>query len=588
MHPGRVQCGERLLVLLEREELEHGLGDLVADAVDGQQLGVGRSAQTLERAEVRGEVLRRGLPDVADADAVEKARQRRLAARVDLLQQVLRAALAPAVELEQLLLFAAQGEDVLDRVDQLRLDELLDLLGAEALDVERTAAGEVHDAPDQLRVAVDVVAVEELALWLQRVCADRARVGRRCGLRLGAPLLFEDAHDLGDDVAGSLDLDDVALAHVALGQQRPVVQRGVAHGDAGELGGLQVRDRRDRAGAADLRADPLDARAGEARLELVGERPPRRARGAAELRLQGDVVDLGDRAVHLVRELVAAGLEVVVVGVQRREIASRHGGFGDGEAPRRQLFAKRGVCRDFDALDVTDGEGEEVQRPPLDHSWVEQLERARDGVARVAERAFAAGLFALLQRREPTLGHDDLAADLDARGEGAVARQLGRKVADGAQVASQVLAGLPVPARQPAHQHAVLVEQVGADAVELGFTAPGQLGVVRELQELAGTGDERVDVFGLHQRLEAAHLDQVRLRLERAAALQRRSDALGRGVLGHQRRMGLLELAQLDEQLVVLGVGEVTLAVVVVLVVGRADAAPEFVEFFSRRHRGRW
>ena len=46
---------------------------------------------------------------------------------------------------------------------ELRGNQLLDLLGAEAFDVERASAGEVYDSANQLRRAIEVAAVEELA-----------------------------------------------------------------------------------------------------------------------------------------------------------------------------------------------------------------------------------------------------------------------------------------------------------------------------------------------------------------------------------------------------------------------------------------
>ena len=85
---------------------------------------------------------------------------------------------------------------------------------------------------------------------------------------------------------------------------------------------------------------------GEARLELVRERPSRRARGAPQRLLVLDEVDLGDRAVHLVGQLIPLGLEVVVVGVHFGEALGRRRRLCDGEAPGRQLLAQRGVGRE--------------------------------------------------------------------------------------------------------------------------------------------------------------------------------------------------------------------------------------------------
>lgn len=165
-----------------------------------------------------------------------RTRQRRRLAAFELFEQVLRAAGAPAVEFEQLLLLAGEREHVLERLHVARGDQLLHLLRSEPFDVERAAAGEVHDATDQLVLAVERAAVEELAVEVQLATATRAVRRWRGRHRIGRTALGEHAHHLGDHVAGALDLDLVADPHVAFGEQAPIVQRRVAHRHAGEFG----------------------------------------------------------------------------------------------------------------------------------------------------------------------------------------------------------------------------------------------------------------------------------------------------------------------------------------------------------------
>ena len=233
--------------------------------------------------------------------------------------------------------------------------------------------------------------------------------------------------------------------------------------------------------------------------------------------MQFEVVDLGDDAIQFVRQCVTLLFEFVTEGEDLGEVLGRSGRCRDGKTPGGQLLAELFVRAKGKAFDVTDGKRQEVERAALDDSRVEQLEGAGHGVARVAERAFAAGLVALLQRREADLGHDHFAADLDARRERTWAGELHRQIANGQQVARDVLATLAVAARQATHQDAVLVEQVGADAVELGFATPGQRGIFGEFEQLAGALDKGAHLIGRHQRFEAAHRGEMFLGRKGAA-----------------------------------------------------------------------
>ena len=98
----------------------------------------------------------------------------------------------------------------------------------------------------------------------------------------GRPRLGDRAHDLRDHVARAAHDDGVADAHVLAPHLVLVVQRGVGHGDAADEHRLQPRDRRDRAGAADLDVDADDLGRRLLGRELVRDREARRARDEAE------------------------------------------------------------------------------------------------------------------------------------------------------------------------------------------------------------------------------------------------------------------------------------------------------------------
>ena len=71
-------------------------------------------------------------------------------------------------------------------------------------------------------------------------------------LRAGRPLVEHDLENLRDDVAGALHHHRVADAHVLARDLVLVVQGGVGDDDAADGHRLELGDRRQRAGAADL------------------------------------------------------------------------------------------------------------------------------------------------------------------------------------------------------------------------------------------------------------------------------------------------------------------------------------------------
>ena len=79
-------------------------------------------------------------------------------------------------------------------------------------------------------------------------------------VRLLRPPLRHHGNHLRDHVAGALDHHRVADADVLAGDLVLVVQRRAAHQHAADVDRLQLGDRRQRAGAADLDMDVLAAR----------------------------------------------------------------------------------------------------------------------------------------------------------------------------------------------------------------------------------------------------------------------------------------------------------------------------------------
>src|SRR6201999_4514752 len=116
-------------------------------------------------------------------------------------------------------------------------------------------------------------------------------------------LVRNDFGDFGNDVAATLDGDEVADLHAEAFDLVGVVERGAGDGGAADEDGSECSDGCDLAGAADLEEHVFELGDAGARGELVGDGPAWSFAGEAEAALLRDGVDLEDDAVDLVREL---------------------------------------------------------------------------------------------------------------------------------------------------------------------------------------------------------------------------------------------------------------------------------------------
>ena len=154
---------------------------------------------------------------------------------------------------------AAKSEDVGRRLDQTVVVEGLDVLLAEALDIEGVARHEMLQALDPLRRADQpagaapdriLLAGDRVDLAHRMAAAGRADVGKGESFRALGPLLLNHAENLRDHVAGPLDDHGVADADVLARDLILIVQRRVLHHDAADGDRLELGHRRQRAGAA--------------------------------------------------------------------------------------------------------------------------------------------------------------------------------------------------------------------------------------------------------------------------------------------------------------------------------------------------
>jgi hypothetical protein len=155
----------------------------------------------------------------------------------------------------------------------------------------------------------------------------------------------------GHDVAGTPDDDRVARPHIfgrhlVLVVERRQADSGSADDDRlelGEGGGLTGPTNRDHDAAQERRA--------LLRRKLVGDRPPRRLGGGAELPALRQIVDLDDRAVYLVVELVAVRGPSRAVSVDLVEPVDQGDVGIDREPRRRDPLERLAVARQRGSAD---------------------------------------------------------------------------------------------------------------------------------------------------------------------------------------------------------------------------------------------
>ena len=190
------------------------------------------------------------------------------------------------------------------RGDHTSFEELLDLLLAEALDVEGAARDEILEPFDGLgrtdeaagATAVDLVGI--IALAADGLgAAERAFGGKVEGGGVLRPLFLHHPDDLWDDVAGALDDDPVLQLHAEARDLVLVVQRGVLDDDAADADRLEAGDGGELAGAADLDVDVREAGSSPARQGICGLRPSAASERQSRALLPVEPVDLVDNAI---------------------------------------------------------------------------------------------------------------------------------------------------------------------------------------------------------------------------------------------------------------------------------------------------
>ena len=181
-------------------------------AADPAEVVDARALQPVDGSKVVRQQAGHRPADMADAERNQKPQQRCRLAGLDPVKQVLRRLVRKALQGQQLLL--GQVVQVRRILDQFAVDQLLQRRVAKALDVER--ANEVAKVFEDLGGAqwIDTTGGRLPGLSHQVFATFGASLRHVPGAARRRPLLFHDADDLGDDVAGALDDDVVPRPHI--------------------------------------------------------------------------------------------------------------------------------------------------------------------------------------------------------------------------------------------------------------------------------------------------------------------------------------------------------------------------------------
>ena len=281
---------------------------------------------------------------------------------------------------------------------------------------------------------------------------------------------------LDDDLIADAD---VQVAHVVF-----VVQRGGGDGDAADFDGIEHGVGRGRARAPNLDKDVGEPGNGFACGKFVGDGPARVFAGEAEFVLYPQRIDLDHNAVDL------KGLLIAPLGKRFDKVDQRLK-FGVRKAPIQRANGEAERFKIVQRLPVRDGG---IFSSLQDHGVVNpELERARrrDGAVQLAQRPrgkvarVGVGRFLALDAFGVDLfkiGNVDirLAARDQPSGRGQrcsrVARDLQRKLTDGAQIGGNVLALLAVAAGGAQRERAILVMEHNGQPIKFWLYHKGKVG----------------------------------------------------------------------------------------------------------------
>ena len=590
--------------MLFQKEVSDSFRNDIADAVDIVDFltRVGpvrrlarRSTKRVECSEMPREPSRIRFADAPDAERIDEAVECDLAPLLDRREQVAHRSLAEPLPLREIefvgLAALLQGEDVGGRLDETFLVEKFDLLVAEPLDIHGETRAEMLEPLDSLRRADETAGAAAHHVFFSLVVhlAHRRRaaggtgVRELVGVRAMRPLVEQDFHHLRDHVARALDHDGVADANILARNLVLVVQRRVLHDDAANGDRIEPRDRRERAGAANLDVDRAQHRRRALRRKFVRDSPSRRARDEAEALLIREIVDLVDDAVDIVAERRALLFDVAIMRDHLIGGMTKLRQFVGDETRVMQEVEHAFLRIRRHVRHFAPGIGEEAQQPLRRHAGVDLAQRTRRRIARIGVDHLSRLRLPFVQLGEIGAVHVDFAARFQDGGRFAL--QFVRNFGNRAHIGRHILALEPVAARRGLHEFAALVAQRAGEPVDLRLCGEGERRVFLQAEEAAHARNEFVHFLVGKNVAERQHRHGV-FRLRELLG-RRGADLLGQRIRRMQFGKSRLQRLVPPPQRVVIGVGNRGRVVLVVAPVVFGDLGAEQRMLRARHFRGK-
>ncbi len=446
-----------------------------------------------------------------------------------------------------------KGENFGRFSDQSCVEKLLDLPGAQPINVERLARHKMDQPLAGLRGADEPTGAAPDGIGLARLlvmfahriaAADRTGVAEDIGFRARRALVQHHFDDLRDDIARTLDHDGVADAHILADNLVLVVQRGVRYNDAAHGDGFQLGHRGQRAGAADLDFDGIELGGRLFRREFVRDGPTRCARDLTQPFLPVEPVDLVDDPVNVIAEFGTASFQLAVIIEQPVGAVRPDHVVIDDKARRLQSLNGLVLRRGQRFGDLAPRIGEEAQGTHCRDRRIDLAQRPGGGVAGILVLGLVRRALTGIERFKVGVADIHLAAHLQhirhVTGQGL------RDLCDRAKIGCHVLAGFTVTARGAMDKATFFIAQAGRQAIDLGLGGDRQGFVVFQSEETSDAGQEIGHILVGEGIAEGQH----RAGMANLAKLARRpgADRLGRAVGCNEVReagfKGLQPLAQ--------------------------------------------
>ena len=256
----------------------------------------------------------------------------------------------------------------------------------------------------------------------------------------------------------------------------------------------QTRDRRQRAGPADLDLDLFENCRGLLGGEFVGNCPTRGAGNKAQPLLPVEPVNLVDDPVDIIAQHCPLRLDIAIDGDQFIDAFTALHQWIDRKAPIAQAGDRPHLGRRQRRTDLAPGIGEKAQGALGGHGRIDLAQRAGSSIAWIFIGRFAGSFLALIEGREVVMRHVDFAAHFQHVGPAGPRQTLGN-VFQSQKIGSHVLAGLPIATRGTVNDTPVLIADGGREAIDLGLGGDRDRFVFRQPQEAPHPPGEIRDVL---------------------------------------------------------------------------------------------